>query len=107
MKAKKLKQYLEEIDRLKKLDWNTSIKINQEFKDRKEQEERNKKIEEMHNKFNNINYVSNCCGFGLDESNLICLKCSEGCEPINEEYQEETQTNNFDNRLINFINNLK
>tara|TARA_Y100000004_G_scaffold155765_1_gene180498 strand:+ start:407 stop:583 length:177 start_codon:yes stop_codon:yes gene_type:complete len=58
MNTKRLKEYLKEIDRLKKLDWNTSIKINQEFKDRKEQEERNKK-------------------------------------------------NNFDNRLINFINNLK
>ena len=65
------------------------------------------KTKEERNKKTNINYVSNCCGFGLDESNLICLKCFEGCEPINEEYQEETQTNNFDNRLKNFINNLK
>tara|TARA_R100000329_G_C7588057_1_gene208499 strand:- start:517 stop:804 length:288 start_codon:yes stop_codon:yes gene_type:complete len=95
MNTKRLKEYLQEIDKLKKLDWDTSIKINQQFKDRKEQEERNKKT--------NINYVSNCCGFGLDESNLICLKCFEGCEPT----QEETQTNNFDNRLKNFINNLK
>lgn len=95
MNTKRLKEYLKEIDRLREIDRVTTIKINQQFKDRKEAEERNKKI--------NINYVSNCCNFGLDESNLICLKCFEGCEPI----QEETQTNNFDNRLINFINNLK
>jgi|TARA_R100000482_G_C5120621_1_gene145531 glycyl-tRNA synthetase alpha subunit len=43
MNSKRLKEYLQEIDKLKKLDWNTSIKINQQFKDRKEQEERNKK----------------------------------------------------------------
>tara|TARA_R100000654_G_scaffold14163_1_gene30561 strand:- start:1997 stop:2173 length:177 start_codon:yes stop_codon:yes gene_type:complete len=43
MNTKKLKEYQKEIDRLKKLDWNTSIKVNQEFKDRKEQKERNKK----------------------------------------------------------------
>ena len=58
MNSKRLKEYLQEIDKLKKLDWNTSIKINQQFKDRKEQEERNKK-------------------------------------------------NNFDKRLLSFINNLK
>lgn len=95
MNIKRFREYQKEIDKLKKIDWNTTIKVNQQFKDRKEAEERNKK--------NNINYVSNCCSFGLDQSNLICLKCFEGCEPI----QEETQTNNFDNRLINFINNLK
>ena len=56
MNTKRLKEYLKEIDRLKKLDWNTSIKINQEFKDRKEQEERNKKTN-----FDNrlINYITN------------------------------------------------
>ena len=55
MNSKKLKEYLQEIDRLKKLDWNTSIKINQEFKDRKE-EERNKKTN-----FDKrlINYITN------------------------------------------------
>ena len=44
MNSKRLKEYLKEIDRLKKLDWNTSIKVNQQFKDRKEEKERNKKI---------------------------------------------------------------
>lgn len=38
MNSKRLKEYLQEIDRLKKLDWNTSIKVNQQFKDRKEAE---------------------------------------------------------------------
>ena len=56
MNTKRLKEYLKEIDRLKEFDWNTSIKINQEFKDRKEQEERNKKTN-----FDNrlINYITN------------------------------------------------
>ena len=56
MNSKRLKEYLQEIDRLKKLDWDTSIKINQEFKDRKEQEERNKKTN-----FDKrlINYITN------------------------------------------------
>tara|TARA_Y100000114_G_C11753342_1_gene325579 strand:+ start:2082 stop:2258 length:177 start_codon:yes stop_codon:yes gene_type:complete len=56
MNTKRLKEYLQEIDRLKELDWNTSIKINQEFKDRKEAEERNKKTN-----FDKrlINYITN------------------------------------------------
>jgi len=56
MNTKRLKEYLKEIDRLKKLDWNTSIKVNQEFKDRKEQKERNKKTN-----FDKrlINYITN------------------------------------------------
>tara|TARA_R100000231_G_scaffold81920_1_gene62708 strand:+ start:733 stop:909 length:177 start_codon:yes stop_codon:yes gene_type:complete len=56
MNTKRLKEYLKEIDRLKKIDWDTSIKVNQEFKDRKEQEERNKK-----NNFDKrlINYITN------------------------------------------------
>tara|TARA_Y100000592_G_scaffold98272_1_gene170935 strand:+ start:492 stop:668 length:177 start_codon:yes stop_codon:yes gene_type:complete len=56
MNSKRLKEYLQEIDKLKKLDWNTSIKINQQFKDRKEQEERNKKTN-----FDKrlINYITN------------------------------------------------
>tara|TARA_R100001463_G_scaffold7129_2_gene22689 strand:+ start:846 stop:1022 length:177 start_codon:yes stop_codon:yes gene_type:complete len=56
MNSKRLKEYLKEIDRLKKLDWNTSIKVNQQFKDRKEEKERNKK-----NNFDNrlINYITN------------------------------------------------
>ena len=56
MNTKKLKEYQKEIDRLKKLDWNTSIKVNQQFKDRKEEKERNKK-----NNFDNrlINYITN------------------------------------------------
>ena len=56
MNTKRLKEYLKEIDRLKKLDWNTSIKVNQEFKDRKEQAERNKKTN-----FDKrlINYITN------------------------------------------------
>ena len=43
MNTKRLKEYQKEIDKLKRLDWNISIKVNQEFKDRKEEEERNKK----------------------------------------------------------------
>ncbi len=56
MNTKRLKEYLKEIDRLKKFDWDTSIKVNQQFKDRKEQEERNKKTN-----FDNrlINYITN------------------------------------------------
>lgn len=56
MNTKRFREYQKEIDKLKKLDWNTSIKINQEFKDRKEQEERNKK-----NNFDKrlINYITN------------------------------------------------
>jgi len=56
MNTKRLKEYLQEIDRLKKLDWNTSIKINQEFKDRKEAKKRNKKTN-----FDKrlINYITN------------------------------------------------
>tara|TARA_Y100000401_G_C8275853_1_gene200806 strand:+ start:107 stop:283 length:177 start_codon:yes stop_codon:yes gene_type:complete len=56
MNSKRLKQYLKEIDRLKQLDWDTSIKVNQQFKDRKEAEERNKK-----NNFDKrlINYITN------------------------------------------------
>ena len=57
MNTKRLKEYLKEIDRLREIDRVTTIKINQQFKDRKEAEERNKKIKEIHNKFNNINYV--------------------------------------------------
>ena len=58
MNIKRLREYQKEIDKLKKIDWDTSIKVNQQFKDRKEAEERNKK-------------------------------------------------NNFDKRLLSFINNLK
>ena len=43
MNTKRLKEYLQEIDRLREVDRITTIKINQQFKDRKEQEERNKK----------------------------------------------------------------
>ena len=41
MNKKRIKEYQKEIDRLKKIDWNISIKVNQEFKDRKI---KNKKI---------------------------------------------------------------
>jgi len=96
MNTKRIREYQKEIDRLKKLDWNTSIKINQEFKDRKEAELKNFRLDQD-------KLLSNCCGAKVDNSEVICLQCYEGCEPI----QEETEINNFDNRLKNFINNLK
>ena len=43
MNTKRLKEYLKEIDRLREIDRITTIKINQQFQDRKEEEERNKK----------------------------------------------------------------
>ena len=66
MNTKRLKEYLKEIDRLKKIDWNTSIKVNQEFKDRKEQEERNKK-----NNFDKrlINYITNLKQINYENKN--------------------------------------
>lgn len=56
MNTKRLKEYLKEIDRLREIDRVTTIKINQQFKDRKEQAERNKK-----NNFDKrlINYITN------------------------------------------------
>ena len=70
MNTKRLKEYLQEIDRLKKLDWNTSIKINQEFKDRKEAELKNFRLDQDNfdnnfrldqDKFDNrlLNYINN------------------------------------------------
>ena len=59
MNTKRIREYQKEIDRLKKLDWNTSIKINQEFKDRKEAELKNFKIDP--DKFDNrlLNFITN------------------------------------------------
>jgi hypothetical protein len=56
MKTKKLKEYQKEIDRLKKLDWNTSIKVNQQFKDMK-----NKEIKEEKTNFDRrlLNFINN------------------------------------------------
>lgn len=56
MNIKRLREYQKEIDKLKKIDWDTSIKVNQQFKDRKEAEEKNKK-----NNFDKrlINYITN------------------------------------------------
>tara|TARA_R100001086_G_scaffold52321_1_gene23345 strand:+ start:851 stop:1066 length:216 start_codon:yes stop_codon:yes gene_type:complete len=39
--------------------------------------------------------VSNCCGARVDNSELICLECFEGCEPIEEYEYQAIQKENY------------
>tara|TARA_R100000655_G_scaffold85539_1_gene125392 strand:- start:147 stop:350 length:204 start_codon:yes stop_codon:yes gene_type:complete len=41
------------------------------------------------------NYVSNCCGAKLDESEQICSYCKEGCEAIEDYEYEAIQKENY------------
>tara|TARA_R100001463_G_scaffold29179_1_gene66486 strand:- start:383 stop:559 length:177 start_codon:yes stop_codon:yes gene_type:complete len=56
MNTKRIREYQQEIDRLKKLDWDTSIKINQQFADMK-----NKKSKEEKTNFDKrlLNFINN------------------------------------------------
>ena len=39
--------------------------------------------------------VSNCCGARVDNSELICLECFEGCEAIEDYEFEAIQKENY------------
>tara|TARA_R100000388_G_C7221306_1_gene149130 strand:+ start:679 stop:891 length:213 start_codon:yes stop_codon:yes gene_type:complete len=39
--------------------------------------------------------VSNCCGARVDNSEVICLQCYEGCEPVEDYEYEAIQRENY------------